>query len=207
MRLFAAVLFLTLVFIPTLHAIERFELENEISLIITRPSSRNYILSLANKNNFNVTLVDNINAHFPFDIDPSKVSAVDNYNQTVIPDKIEKRSITLTYSNTIPPGGYGKIFLDLNKTKPEPPKTVKPMETQTPTSPPVPVIESPPMETFREITNQPPQKNETTLDVNITPDQIYVEELSDGFELNLDLIHVFLILVISLALLLWRLRF
>jgi hypothetical protein len=118
---FIAVVFLIILFLaPPTSAIERFELEGEISLIVTNLRPTYYILTLVNKNDFNVSLVENMQVNFTRAIDPALVSAVDNYNTSVVPDKIELRSITFSYNNTIPALGYGKIFIYLDKPGPTP---------------------------------------------------------------------------------------
>lgn len=130
-----AVAFLILLFLaPQVTAIERFELEGNVSLIVTIPSYTYYILTLVNKNDFNVTLVENMQVNFTRAIDPALVSAVDNYNKTVVPDAIGESSITVTYNNTLPALGYGKIFLSLDKPGPThtPPTTTSTTTTTAP---------------------------------------------------------------------------
>jgi hypothetical protein len=135
-----------LLIIPQTAALERIELDANISLIVTKPQSNYYILSLINGNNHNITLVENIQVNFSHEIDPTLVQAIDNYNKSVVPDEIKQRSITFTYNNTLPALGYGKIFLDLNSPKQvsttAPPITSPPPTSLPPTS--APVVTSPP---------------------------------------------------------------
>jgi hypothetical protein len=118
MRFIAAVFLIFLFLTPPTSAIDRFELEGEISLIVTSLRPDYYILTLVNKNDFNITHVENLQVNFTHSINPALVSAVDNYNTTVVPEKIERSSITFTYDNTLPSLGYGKIFLSLDKPGP-----------------------------------------------------------------------------------------
>ncbi|GBE17838.1 hypothetical protein BMS3Abin16_00426 [archaeon BMS3Abin16] len=127
MRFIAAVILIFLFLAPQASAIERFELEGNVSLIVTSPRPTYYILTLVNKNDFNITLVENIQVNFTHPIDHTMVSAVDNYNKTVVPDAIGERSITVTYNNTLPALGYGKIFVSLDR----PPAEPKPTTTST----------------------------------------------------------------------------
>jgi len=119
MRFIAAVFLLMLILTPQAAAIERFELDGEISLILTSPRPTYYIMTFVNKNDFNVTLVPSVQVNFTYTIDPARVSAADNYNQTVVPDAIGEESITVTYNNTLPALGYGKIFISLDTPAPQ----------------------------------------------------------------------------------------
>jgi hypothetical protein len=162
MRHTAILLFISLILVSQANAVDRIELDDGISLIVTKPKSTYYILSLVNRNDHNVTLIENIQISLPYDVDPLAVRAVDNYNQSVIPDDMNLRSVTLTYNNTIPPLGYGKIFLDLDAPKPAPTTTPLPTPlpkgevTPSPTpqpSPTPPALITPPTPTF---TIEPP---------------------------------------------------
>ena len=127
MRFIAALIIIFLFLAPQASAIERFELDGNVSLIVTSPRPTYYILTLVNKNDFNITLVEDMQVNFTHPIDHAMVSAVDNYNKTVVPDAIGESSITVTYNNTLPALGYGKIFLSLDR----PPAEPKPTTTST----------------------------------------------------------------------------
>jgi hypothetical protein len=146
-KLATAVLFVLLLIPNALpNPIERNELDGNISLIITYPRANYTILSLVNKNDFNVTLVEGIQINFPYDVDPASIQAFDNYNQQVMPEEINPRSITFTYNNTLPALGYGKIFLDSEKLVPSPTPELQPTESPPPiiTPPPTPQYTTPP---------------------------------------------------------------
>src|SRR3990172_4827056 len=121
MRFFSAAFMLVLFLIPQVYAappIERFELEGNVSLILSSDEPHHFILSLVNKNDFNVTPVKGIQINFTYDIDPSSIKAVDNHNQTVIPDAVGQRTAVFTYNSILPPLGYGKIFLTIGTPPP-----------------------------------------------------------------------------------------
>jgi hypothetical protein len=205
MRFIAAVFLIFLFLTPQTSAIDRFELEGEISLIVTSLRPAYYILTLVNKNDFNVTRVENMQVNFTRAIDPALINAVDNHNTTVVPDKIELRSITFTYNNTLPALGYGKIFLSLDKPGP----TSAPTTTTTSTTTTVTIVTittstskatSTIASTTSTTTTEPPLSESMPPTENPQPDVIEDKGLSkakSGF-----IILVFLV-AISTALLLW----
>jgi hypothetical protein len=139
------VLFLSVLLISHASAadpIERIELEHNISLIISSPEPDYFIISLVNKNNFNVSFVENVTKNFSYDIDGSTIAAFDNFNQRLVPVHSDSRSVVLNYNSTLPPLGYGKIFLSVEKLKHASPKptvgTISPTETPVPTFNPEP---------------------------------------------------------------------
>ena len=162
MRFFSAAFILFLVLIPQTHAaplLERFELEGNVSLILSSDEPHHFILSLVNKNDFNVTPVKGIQINFTYDIDPSSIKAVDNHNQTVTPDAVGQRTAVFTYNSILPPLGYGKIFLTVERLPPNTASTTTlPKKTLPPTSAPT----SPPSSSAPPAASTPPPAQTTT---------------------------------------------
>ncbi|RMF91293.1 MAG: hypothetical protein D6733_01635 [Methanobacteriota archaeon] len=130
--------------------IERTELAGNISLITTSPEAGYYILALVNHNDRNVTFVEGIGINLSYPIDPASIHAVDNYNRPVEPVAVGERSILFTYNSTLPPLGYGKIFLSVKALQetgtPVPPARSAPPSTPPPTAPSTepPAVTAPP---------------------------------------------------------------
>ncbi|MFQ5800235.1 MAG: hypothetical protein ACE5HH_00765 [Candidatus Hydrothermarchaeales archaeon] len=198
MRHITTALLIVLLLVQPAASLERIELSNNISLIITTDKPNHFILSLVNKNDFNVSPVENIQINFTYDINPSSIKAVDNYNQPVVLEEIELRFIRFTYNSTLPALGYSKIFLDVEKLQPTPTPahTSQPEETLLPTTLPPPTpqltpspapVTSPPslVQTDAPIDTQAPSPGET------------VEEPEES---NLQLGTIGLIILLLLAL-------
>ncbi len=146
-KLTIAALILTVAFFFQVHAapLQRFELEGNVSFILTSPDPFYYIITLVNKNDFNVTSVKGIHVNLTYPIDTSSLKAVDNYNKTVPPDVVFENSVKLTYTGNLPALGYGKIFLNAPmalQTPPPLPTTTTSSTTIPPTSLPSTTVPS-----------------------------------------------------------------
>jgi hypothetical protein len=161
--------------------IKRTELDGNITLITTNTSVNHYLLGLINENkNFNVTLVKNIPLNLTFDIDPSSIIAMDNYNTNVSYEVIGPRNLLFTYNNTLPRWGYGKIFVDVMRKPIIPPTSAapeeKPVETIPPPTPdPTPQPSKPPIKN-QPIQTQPPTPTSSP-SFNVTENK--VQDLSN----------------------------
>jgi hypothetical protein len=205
MRKLATVVLFVLLLIPTIYPnpIERSELDGNISLIITYPRANYTILSLVNKNDYNVTLVEGIQINFPYDIDPDSIQAFDNYNQQVMPDEINQRSLTFTYNNNLPPLGYGKIFLDTEKLVPTPTPELQPTESPPPITTPPPTSQyttPPPPTTMPPLLNENSSAKSTEINLDPTAESDEKSHVPELAFVALGLV-VFLLLALSVLVL------
>lgn len=209
-----ALVILLMIAIPSAGAFQRIELNEDVSLIISDLREDYYILGFVNKKDHNITGVDSIEISFEKPIDPLKLKAVDNHNQTVLPDKIEGNLLVISYKGVLPALGYGKIFLDLNATTTSTTTTTNPTTTTTSTTtttttrpkPPPSRVELPPetssppiLETANPTQTPEPLSTPKPRDTKGTPNTTRIEG-GDAFSNlipYLALIFLFLLLVLA----------